>query len=288
MDWWIGVRTRRRLTYERSHLWAEVSDDLFFERTSPIGRRLQASPLTTSERIGLSSFRGFSQEQCRLFSHQLGGDPRARRLVPDPSRVRPRIFALRGAVLKEDQMEKDDTAVAVFDGHQAAEAAIKKLAGAGIDIKHLSVVGKGYHIDEKVVGFYNTGDRVKFWGKLGAFWGGLWGWLGGLFLTIPVVGHVIVLGYLAAIAISVIEGAIVVGGLSALGAALYSIGIPKDSVIAYEAAVKADKFLVMAHGPAEEVERARALLKAFNPSRLDLHEGAETAAPASHLVHAGT
>ncbi len=62
-------------------------------------------------------------------------------------------------------MEKDDTIVAVFDDHQAAEAAVKKLAGAGIDIKHLSVVGKGYHIDEKIVGFYNTGDRVKFWGQ---------------------------------------------------------------------------------------------------------------------------
>ncbi|MFY9832447.1 MAG: hypothetical protein WAK66_07000 [Methylocystis sp.] len=183
-------------------------------------------------------------------------------------------------------MEKDDTIVAVFDDHQAAEAAVKKLAGAGIDIKHLSVVGKGYHIDEKVVGFYNTGDRVKFWGKAGAFWGGLWGWLGGLFLTIPVVGHVIVIGYLAAIALSAIEGAIVAGGLSALGAALYSIGIPKDSVIAYEAAVKTDRFLVMAHGPTEEVARARTVLKAFSPSRLDVHEGGKVTEQGAHTVFA--
>jgi len=111
-------------------------------------------------------------------------------------------------------MKQDDTVVAVFAGHQAAEDAVKKLADAGIDIKHLSVVGKGYHIDEKVVGFYNTGDRVKFWGKLGLFWGGLWGWLGGLFLAVPVVGHVVVVGYLAVVVLSAIEGAIVVGGLS--------------------------------------------------------------------------
>ena len=26
-------------------------------------------------------------------------------------------------------------------------------------MKHLSVVGKGYNIDEKIVGFYNVGDR---------------------------------------------------------------------------------------------------------------------------------
>jgi hypothetical protein len=42
-------------------------------------------------------------------------------------------------------------------------------------MKNLSVVGKGYHTEEKVIGFYNVGDRVKFWGSRGAFWGGLWG-----------------------------------------------------------------------------------------------------------------
>jgi hypothetical protein len=145
-------------------------------------------------------------------------------------------------------------------------------------MKHLSVVGKGYHTDEKVVGFYNVGDRIKFWGKRGAFWGGLWGWLfGGVFMMIPVVGHVVVLGYLATMVVSAIEGAIVVGGLSALGAALYSSGIPKDSVVAYESAVKADGFLVMAHGPAEEVERAKAILGTLSPSRVDLHESAVAA-----------
>ena len=71
---------------------------------------------------------------------------------------------------------------------------MKKLSAAGFEMKNLSVVGKGYQIDEKVVGFYNEGDRIKFWGTRGAFWGGLWGmFFGGLFLIIPVVGHVIVL-----------------------------------------------------------------------------------------------
>jgi len=163
--------------------------------------------------------------------------------------------------------------VAVFDNHAAAEAAVRKLADGGVDIKHLSVVGKGYHTDEKVIGFYNTGDRVKFWGKNGAFWGGLWGWLfGGVFLTIPVIGHVVILGYLAAMAISAIEGAVVVGGLSALGAALYSSGIPKDSVLAYETAMTADNFLVLARGPAEEMARARAILGTANASSVDTHE----------------
>ncbi len=178
-------------------------------------------------------------------------------------------------------MISTDTVIAVFEDHQAAEAAVKKLNAAGIDMKNLSVVGKGYHSEEKVVGFYNTGDRIKFWGKRGAFWGGLWGlFFGGLFMTIPVVGHVVVLGYLATAAVSAVETAIVVGGLSALGAALYGIGIPKDTVIQYEAAVKADSFLVMAHGSGEEMLRAKAILGTANPSRLDVHAGVKFAEPA--------
>jgi hypothetical protein len=181
-------------------------------------------------------------------------------------------------------MKVIDSVIAVFADHPAAEAAVKKLTAAGFEMKNLSVVGKGYHTDEKVVGFYNIGDRVKFWGTRGAFWGGFWGlFFGGLFMAIPFVGHVVVLGYLATIVIAGLENAVIVGGLSALGAALYSIGVPKDSVIQYETAVKADGFLVMAHGSTEEMARAKTILGAANPSRLDVVAGAE----AKPLVPAG-
>jgi uncharacterized membrane protein len=51
------------------------------------------------------------------------------------------------------------------------------------------------------------------------------------------------------------------GGLGALGAGLYSIGIPKDSIVQYETAVKAGKFLLIAHGTADDVARAKASLQ---------------------------
>jgi len=172
-------------------------------------------------------------------------------------------------------MTATDSVIAVFPSHEAADIAVKKLGEAGFDIKQLSVVGKGFHSEEKVVGFYNAGDRIKFWGKRGAFWGGLWGlFFGGLFLSIPVIGHVVVLGYLATAAISVIESTIMVGGLSAVGAALYSIGIPKDSIVQYETAIRADGFVVMAHGTSEELTRAKDVLVKLSPARLDLHAGA--------------
>ncbi|WP_024507980.1 hypothetical protein [Bradyrhizobium sp. ARR65] len=183
-------------------------------------------------------------------------------------------------------MPQNDAIIAVFTDHPGAETGIRKLAEAGFDMKKLTLVGKGYHSEEKVVRFYNTGDRVKFWGKYGAFWGGLWGLLfGGIFVTVTGVGPVVVLGYLAAVIVSAIESAVLVGGLSALGAALYSIGIPKDSVLDYETALKADGFLVMAHGTAEEMARAKAILDRSNPSRLDVHEGLPEAPPAGDSVH---
>jgi hypothetical protein len=50
---------------------------------------------------------------------------------------------------------------------------------------------------------------------------------------------------------------VVVGGVSGLGAGLVSIGIPKDSVLKYERALKTDKFLLIAHGTLEAVDKAR-------------------------------
>jgi hypothetical protein len=184
-------------------------------------------------------------------------------------------------------MDKYETAIAVFPTHEAAEKAVKIMTSAGFEMKHLSIVGSGYHSEEKVVGFYNIGDRVKFWGSRGAFWGGFWGlFFGGLFLTTPLTGPVLVLGFLATVIISGVENAVVVGALGAIGAALYSIGIPKNSVLDYEAAVKADSFLVMARGTTAEVERAKTLLAEANPSRIDIHPAAEAEASPPDFAHA--
>jgi len=55
-------------------------------------------------------------------------------------------------------------------------------------MKNLSLVGRGYHTDEKVVGFYTAGDRVKFW-ALAAPSGRLLGpVLCSIFMTIPLSG----------------------------------------------------------------------------------------------------
>jgi hypothetical protein len=95
-----------------------------------------------------------------------------------------------------------------------------------------------------------------------------------MFMMAPVIGQVMVLGYLAGVVASAVEGAVVVGGIGALGAALYSIGVPKDSVLQYETDLKADHFLVTAHGSADELAQARTILASTGPTSLALHSGA--------------
>lgn len=169
-------------------------------------------------------------------------------------------------------MEKSDLAVGVYNTHIQAEAAVKKLEKAGFDMKKLSILGKDYHSEEQVVGYYNTGDRMKAWGKMGAFWGGLWGMLfGAAFFVIPGIGPIVVAGPFVSALVGALEGAVVVGGFSALGAGLLGIGIPKDSVVKYETALKADKFLLVAHGTGDETATAADILKATDYEEVAVH-----------------
>ena len=155
-------------------------------------------------------------------------------------------------------MAENNCLVAIYTTHTEAEEAVKTLQKAGFAMQRLSIVGKDYHSEEHVVGYYNTGDRMKAWGKRGAFWGGLWGYLvGAAFFFIPGIGPIAIAGPIVSAIVGGLEGAVVVGGLSALGAGLFSIGIPKDSVVEYETALKADKFLLIAHGTEEEVKKAQ-------------------------------
>jgi uncharacterized membrane protein len=172
----------------------------------------------------------------------------------------------------ENTMIATNAVVAIYDTHEQAERAIKELQEAGVDMKSLSIAGRNTHTDEHVVGYYNTGDRMKYWGKVGAFWGGFWGLLfGAAAFAIPGIGPILVAGPLVAWIIAGLEGAAVVGGVSAVGAALVSIGIPKDSVLKYEVALKTDKFVLIVHGTPGDVARARDVIAGTEHSSCTVH-----------------
>jgi len=169
-------------------------------------------------------------------------------------------------------MSELNAVVGIFKTHTEAETSIKELQRAGFDMKKLSILGRDYHTEEQVVGYYNVSDRMKFWGKQGAYWGGFWGLLfGSAVFIIPGVGPLVMFGPVIGWLVGALEGAVAVGGISALAAALYSIGVPKNSSVEYETALKSDHFLVIAHGTTEEVAKAKSILMTAGATQVDIH-----------------
>jgi hypothetical protein len=143
-----------------------------------------------------------------------------------------------------------------------AEEAALDLQRRGFDMTQVSIVGRDDHAEEHVVGNYTTGSSVSYRGKTSAFPSGLrvWWRAGTGFFVVPGLGPTLVAGPLVVWIVSALEGVFVFEDLSVIGAAFYHFGIPKHSVLRMEAALKADKFLVVMHGTASEVGDARKLL----------------------------
>ncbi len=160
-----------------------------------------------------------------------------------------------------------DAVVAVYEAEQDVTAAVKQLEHESFDMSNISVLGKGMSEERHVIGFETPAKHTARWAK----WGGMWGWLFGAFFLVPGVGHVAIGGYLLYVLTGVGLGA----ASGAFAGALTAVGIPKDGIPRYEADLRADRFLIIAHGTSDEVERARELLGRTSHDRLDLHAGSQ-------------
>ena len=159
-------------------------------------------------------------------------------------------------------MEKQISNVYTFKNHTDAEMAVKSLGLAGFEMRHLSIVGRGYHTEEHPIGFYTKGDRIRSWGKFGLFWGAIWGLLfSPAVFVLPSVGVVAMAGPLGTALAGALEGAVVVGGFSALARAMLELGVDTDHAIRSEVAIKADHFLLLVHGSHQEIEQAHNVLQ---------------------------
>jgi hypothetical protein len=183
---------------------------------------------------------------------------------------------------------KEDSVVAVYKLHPDAENAVNLLKKNNFNINNVAVVGQSNQTKDSVAAYYSTGDRMKHWGENGAFWSGMFVLLAGsAVFAIPGVGLVVAAGSAVPWIVGVLdtglgalEAAAVVGGLSALGAGLYSHGIDKGSALKYETSVKAGKFLVIAHGTPEEAEAARRILADTNAEEITVHQPGQPAVAA--------
>jgi len=172
--------------------------------------------------------------------------------------------------------DRDGPVIGVYPTRSGAESAMKALASAGYDMRKLSVFGKGGYADDHAHGFYTLGDRMRTWGASGGFWGAAWGLLlGSAVFVMPPFGVVAAAGPITAVLVAALEGAAVVGGMSALSAALASMGVPRDQAIGHESDVLEDRFLLIVHGAPEDAAHARGILAAAQAAHeLPIHQPA--------------
>ncbi len=112
---------------------------------------------------------------------------------------------------------------------------------------------------------------MAYWGNQSAFWSGLSDVLvGSAFFWVPGIGPLLVAGPLVSWIVARLKAAQRRAGYGPR-AGLYSIGIPKNSVLQYETEVKNRKILLLAQGTPEEVERAKDILQQTQAKTTTVH-----------------
>jgi hypothetical protein len=149
---------------------------------------------------------------------------------------------------------------------------VRKLGEGGFPIQHVSIIAKNLGSEKKVHGFVTSCDVAKSAARTGAWVGGIFGLLAGAaFLWVPGVGPLIVAGSLSSALLGGVEGAVAGAAVTGVFGWLASLGISKDYILKYEESVKAGKYLVIAHGSADDAKKARAILEGTRPAELNVH-----------------
>ena len=150
---------------------------------------------------------------------------------------------------------------------------VKHLQKAGFNMMNLSVAAREYPgPPEHIIGYCTIGGQIKCWGKVGGLLGKCGDfWTAVAFFNLPGIGPVLIAGPLTAGVVACLETGGGAGGLGIFGAGLRRLGIPRESVLRYESELSSDILLLIAHGPAEELLRARDVLHPTGPLELNIH-----------------
>lgn len=156
--------------------------------------------------------------------------------------------------------------VGLYTNQARAQQLIEKLINDDFPMDRISLLSRAGGAGDDMLGvtYHDTAERMKVWGKHGAFWGAIWGLLAsatGLFV-LPGLGPLLVAGPIVEAFSAALAGAAVAGGtmagaavISHLASALHRIGIPEDELKQIEAAVEAGQYIVILHCAPNEAEK---------------------------------
>jgi uncharacterized membrane protein len=168
--------------------------------------------------------------------------------------------------------QQQQSVVGVYDSMDAAEDAVQKLHENDFPVAQISIVSQDLQSERKIHGFISAGDVARTGAGVGAWTGGIFGLLvGAAFVWVPGVGPLLVAGPLAAALLGGIEGAAAGGGLGGLLGGLMGWGVSKQHIPKYEDRLKGGKYLLVAHGSAEEVKKAQEVLEGTEKAELEHH-----------------
>jgi hypothetical protein len=169
-------------------------------------------------------------------------------------------------------MSQENSAVGIYTSMDAAEDAVRQLGQSGLPIQHVSIIARDLGTESKVHGFVTSCDVAKSSARTGAWVGGIFGLLAGAaFLWVPGVGPLVVAGSLASALLGGVEGAVAGAATTGVLGWLFSLGIGKQHILKYEQSVKAGKYLVIAHGTPDDVNKAKQVLAGTKPTELNVH-----------------
>jgi hypothetical protein len=165
--------------------------------------------------------------------------------------------------------------VAVYDTQTDVEMAVRDLQQAAFDLRRLSVFGREQESGEHVLGYYNIDGNMRYCGDRGSFWNDLWKQFEGAgHFAIPGLGRVLSAGPLTVSVVQAVRSPSA-DGLSAVGAGLCALNIPKASILRYESALKMHKLLLIAEGSTREVLNCKDVLRESQPRETNIHFAAE-------------
>ncbi len=169
-------------------------------------------------------------------------------------------------------MSQESSVIGIYAHIDKAEEAVQQLGQGGFPIQHVSIIAKDLGTEKKIHGFVTPCDVAKSSARAGAWVGGIFGMLlGAAVVWIPGLGPLVVAGSLTSALLGGLEGAVAGAAVTGVLGWLTSLGISKQHILKYEESVKAGKYLVIAHGTPEEVEKARAILAKTGPTELNVH-----------------